>query len=432
MLNKKVLGLWDSVIIVVGIVVGVGIFKVPSQVAYYLPQPHWVLLAWLVGGGICFLGALCYAELATSFPKSGGNYIYLRESFGPLVSFLYGWVEWVIIRPGSIAAVSFISAQATCSLFSIDTYFVKWIAVSSIAFLCIFNLSGLSMGKKIQWVVVTCAVLLLLYLIGAGSFSSKGDWVRLLPTAYVLETSFFQAFFLALVPILWAFGGWHENTFLSGETRNPSVLIPKALMISLGVITFLYLAMNVVYLYLIPIDKMATSPLVIEDVVNIVFKQLGGIIVKLFILIASLATMNGTIITGGRITYALVEDHPVFGIHQKNLYPKKRLTLSIGMIMVLAITFVVLGTFEKLLFFSGMIVWLSFILVTWGLFRLRKKYPDMDRPYRVPMYPWVPLAFLLVCVSLFLNTWLFFPYESLIGLCLLLTGLPVYYFVKQH
>ena len=430
--SSVTLELRDSVAIVMGIVIGVGIFKTPSEVAQYLPSPFWALAAWFAGGVIALMGALCYGELAASFPRTGGNYIYLKESYGTLVAFLYAWIELAIIRPGSIAAISFILAEAFISFFSLSPPMTKPAAIMLILLLSWINLLGLRYSKDVQNALVASILFLLAGTFLMSTFSQKGNFDNFDSSHLTLNAGFLGQFGLALIPILWTYGGWHENTFLSGETRNPSRSIPLALLIAIALIILLYVTANFVYLYLMPLDQIAASQLVMSDAMKILLGRYGQKLVEVFIILASLGGINGILMTGSRMAYALAADYLEEGERNLKALSPKMLNGSIYLMTALSILMVIfLGTFGRLLFFTGIVVWLSFALVAGGLLILRQKYPNLPRPYRVLFYPVTPLLFLLICLALFFNTLLTYPLQSVVGLSMILLGLPVYAIFKK-
>ncbi|MFH1506954.1 MAG: amino acid permease [Candidatus Omnitrophota bacterium] len=427
---KKALSRWDSVAIITAIVIGVGIFRVPAEVAKLLQSPTLMLIAWFLGGLISLLGALCYAELSASFPKTGGNYIYLRESYGKWVAFLFGWTELLVIRAGSIAAIAFISAEYLRSLLAIDIFFIKPLAIFIVLALSLINIFGLSCGKKIHNFLTMINISALVSIILFGIIFQKGSISHFQPTTFVLDKNILSLLGLALIPILWTYGGWHENTFVAEETRDAARTLPQALIIGVSLITVLYLAVNFLYIYLMPVTEMANSSLIGADVFYILHGTAGRKIFEMVVVMASFGSINAMIITGSRITYAMAKDNAVFA-YIKNIstrYGTPHRAIIIN--AVWASVLILLGTFAKLLFFTGILIWLFFVLAVTGIFILRRKFPAIERPYKVWGYPATPAIFILVCAVLFVNTLIFNPIVSLAGLCLLASGIPVYFISK--
>lgn len=427
---KKALNLWDSVAVITAIVIGVGIFRVGSDVAAYLRSPFFILAAWFLGGLISLLGALCYAELASSFPKTGGNYVYLKESYGETFAFLYGWADFFVIRSGSLAAISFIAADYLQTIFPPNHYFTRPIAILIIVALSVINLFGINYGKKVHNTLTVLNISTILGLVILGLFSSKGSMANFAAVS-APDYRFLPALGLALIPILWTYGGWHETTFVAEETKDASKTLPRSLVIGVCLVMFLYVALNALYLYLMPVRKIASSVLIGSDAFNILCGKNGGKIFSAVVVMASLGCINATIITGSRLTYALARDNPVFSclarLDAKYASPRR----AIVVIAIWASVLVVLGQFRTLLFFTGILAWFFFAAVVTGLFVLRKKFPDLKRPYKVWGYPYVPGIFIFICIILFLNTMVFKPLPSLAGLCLFASGIPVY-MVSQY
>lgn len=424
---KRVLSRWDSIAISIGIVIGVGIFRVPAQIAQYLSYPPFILFAWILGGGISFIGALCYAELSASFPETGGNYIYLRKSYGPRIAFLFGWTELIVIRAGSIAAVSLIFSEYLGAFLSLESIGIKPTAILIILILSFLNMIGLVYGKRIQTLMTWAKLIALMSIVLFGLFLKKGNLSHFLEGAPdVFSVSLVSSLGLSMIPILWTYGGWHESVFVAGETREAEKSLPFILMTTIFIITLIYVFMNILYFYLVPPHKIANAPLIASDIFQILFGENGKRFLELLIIIYAIGCINAMIITGSRITYAMARDHRLFrylGAEDPKFGTPLR---SIGLNALLAVGFVLLGTFEKLLFFTGVVVWFFFALVGGSLILLRRKFPQGKRPFSVPLYPWVPLLFIIICSALFLNTIIFYPIQSLIGLAIMLTGIPVF------
>ena len=429
---KRLLGRWDSIAITIGIVIGVGIFRVPAEVAKYLTSPGLIILAWFVAGIICLLGALCYSELSSSFPQTGGNYIYLRESYGRGVGFLFGWTELLVVRTGSIAAVAFISGQYLQSFLALDKLPVKLIATSVVFILSFINILGLRPGKIFQNLSTLAKTLALIAIIILGLSSREGSLSNFLPILGTVDKKILTSFGLALIPILWTYGGWHESTFVTEETKYYRRSLPFSLITAILIVTFIYTAINLVYIYLVPVREIASSELIASNVMQILYGAKARKILEILVIISSLGCINGMIITGSRVTYAMACDNPIFRylgeIDRKHFVPSRSILINTIWTTVL----IIWGTFNQLLFFTGIAVWLFFALAVAGIFILRYKYPQLERPFKVWGYPIVPAVFVLICASLVIITLLFYPIESLFGLCLMLSGVPVFIYLQRR
>ena len=423
---KKILGRWDSIAITIGIVIGVGIFRVPAEVARYLASPALIILAWLVGGIICLLGALCYAELSSSFPETGGNYIYLRQSYGRGIGFLFGWTELLVKRTGATAAVAFVFAEYLRSFLSLANAPIKLIAISVVFFLSFMNILGLRYSKAFQNLSTLTKILALIGIILFGLLSGKGSISNLSCLIAPIDKGILSSFGLALIPILWTYGGWHESTFVTGETRDHKRSLPFSLITGIIIITSLYIVINLVYLYLVPANQMVGAKLIASDVMQILYGAGSRRILEILVIISSLGCINGMIITGSRVTYAMTKDNLVFSylgkINRQHSTPSRSILVNASWTAVL----IIWGTFDKLLFFTGIVYWLFFALSGIGLFLLRHKFPHIERPFKVWGYPVVPVAFIIICTALVINTLFFYTRESLFGLCLTMMGIPIF------
>lgn len=428
---KRLLGPWDVIAINIGIVIGVGIFRVPSEVARYLPSAPLIILAWFLGGLICLLGAFCYSELASSIPETGGNYIYLQRSYGKLTAFLFGWTEVLVIRPGSIAAVAFIFAEYFKSFFSFEKIPLKFIAVSIVFILSLINILGLKPAKRFQNLSTFTKVFALVGIILFGISLRKGSSSNFYSGTTLPATQILPLLGLALIPVLWTYGGWHESTYVSGEIRDYKTSLPFSLIRGTLLISSIYIMINLVYIYLVPAEEIMHTDLIASKAMQILWRDTGRKILEGLVLISSLGCINGMILTGGRLTYCLGKDNRIFRyleeINQHFSTPSRSILFN----ALWATGLIIWGTFNRLLFFTGIVVWLFFALVISGLFILRHKFPQMERPFKTPGFPFTPLVFILICSSLVVNTLFHYPWQSLAGITLTLSGIPIFFFQKK-
>lgn len=415
----------------IAIVLGVGVFIVPSEVAKNLSSPNMIMLAWLVGGLISLLGALCYAELSSSFPKTGGSYIYLKESYGPMTGFLFGWTELLVIRTGSIAAVSFIFAEYLQSFLSIkENSLLKPIAITTVVIFSIINIAGLRYGKRVQNLSVVARILAIVMIVFLGLISGKGSMMNLHSGHLSSGKGILPLFGLALIPILWTYGGWHENTFVAEETMDAKKVIPFALIAGIFIITGLYLLINFFYLYLMTPDLIKGPGLVASKALEILWGDKGKKLLEAMVIVSSLGCLNAMLLTGSRVTYAMAKDNAIFKyigtVNPASGMPVRAIIIN----SVWAIVLIWLGTFNMLLFFTGIMVWVFFALTAGSVFILRHKFPKIERPYKVWGYPIVPAVFILICLALSINSMVHYPFQSLIGLCFAMTGIPLFFMTQ--
>ena len=427
----KVLSLWDSIAISIGVAIGVGIFRVPSELAKVMPIPQLIIIAWFMGGLFSIIGALCYAELSSSLPETGGDYVYIRESYNHLAAFLYGWTSILVIRTGIIAAVSFVFAEYASSLLSLDHVFVKPIAIMSILFLSIINGVKIHTGKNILNISVLAKIVALIAIIIFAFTSKEGNIKNLY---YIPQNNHFNILYmfgLALVPILWTYGGWHENTFMTGETKNAQRVLPIALISGTLSITIIYVFLNIVYLYLIPIRDMINADLIAGEVMKVIFGKWAKKAMEALIIISSFGTLNAVIMTSSRITYAMSSDNPFFRylshVHNNFKTPFRAIMVN----GLWSIILVIWGSFNKLLFFTGLLVWIFFATIIFGVIVLRIRYPDLERPFRVWGYPVTPLIFVAICLWICVDICLKYPGQSIVGILIMLSGIPIYLFTRR-
>lgn len=433
MSETKALGRCDSIAISIGIVIGVGIFGVPAEIAQLLPSAQLILLAWIVGGLFSLFGGFCYAELAASLPESGGDYIYLRESYGPVIAFLFAWTELMIIRTGSNATVALLFAEYACSLASLDKSWVTLLAVSVIIALTIVNSFGIKYGAKVQNIVTIAKVVALMILVSFGLTSGKGDpnnfFGSPMPPA---NFDTLRHFLLALIPILWTYGGWRDNVFLAGETKNAHKSVPFALLSACTFVTVIYLLMNAFYLYLMTPEKIAHTRLIANEVLTILWGPQGAKLLEGIIVVSAIGVINAMLMTGSQIAHAMSKDNPMFRSLEKinsNTGTPLRALIFNGAWSCLLVC--VGGSFEKLLYFTGFAVWFFFSLIAAAVILLRRKQPQLKRSFKVPAYPYVPAALSLISMALCINTLASDPENGLKGVALVLAGLPILWLQRK-
>ncbi|MBD3379755.1 MAG: amino acid permease [Candidatus Omnitrophica bacterium] len=422
---KKSLGRWDSVAIVIAIVIGVGIFRTPSTVAELLASPALIIAAWTAGGVISALGALCYAELSSSMPRSGGTYVYLRKAYGALPAFLFGWSELLVIRTGSIAALAFIFGEYLSSFLGAGTGPVKIYAALCVVLLALVNMAGMKYGKGVQNIFVAAKIASLGAMLVLGFSSGAGDLAHFSGEG-VPDRSLPAAFALALIPVLWTFGGWHENVYMAGETRKAPETLPFALMTGILSITVLYVAVNALYIYLFPAGEIARSGLIASRVFNIVSGRYGQKILEAVIVVSSAAAVNAMLMTGSRIMYAAGRDNSLFAFMNRMNFRTGVPLRALGVTSAWSLLLIFWGNFNRLLYFTGFVFWAFFAASAAGVIVLRKKYPQMERPYRVWGYPLTPLVFSAVSAILAAVTFVSRGTASLTGTVILVSGIPVY------
>lgn len=445
------LGLFDSTMVMMGIVIGSGIYLTSGIMAKGLPSPGLVILAWLVGGLLTLTGALTFAELGAAMPHAGGQYVYLREAYGPLFGFLFGWIAFLVYMTGGIAGLAVAFAEYLAIYFPglsfksvIFTIPLPWtvysfsfghiVAVAMILVLTAINYRGLVFGKIVQnlFTVVKIGTLLLFIILGFTIGKGNGIDFSLVPQATDWDFSqLIVGFGLALVAVNWAFDGWNNVNFVSGEIKNPRRNLPLALITGTLSITVLYVLINMVYFYALPIGEVVGEVRIAEKSARALFGGAAAGLITGAVLISVFGATNGSILAGPRIYFAMAKDGLFFKkvaeVHPKYRTPAFAVLIQGLWSCVLALS----GSFEQLytfVVFSALAFWVA---VAVAVFVIRKKRPDLQRPYKVWGYPVVPLIFIITSVCILINTFLEKPVESLAGIGFAVIGIPVYYYWRK-
>jgi amino acid transporter len=429
------LGLWSAVAVLVGSTIGSGIFRTPAGVAQRVDDVPLFLLAWVLGGAVVLCGALTYSELAAAFPRSGGVYVFVRESFGPLPAFLFTWAELWVIRPGAFGAIGITASAYTLRTLGYDpaTEVIgsiraeQLLGAGYIALVGAVNYMGIHRGALLQNLSTAFKVgaLALLVIVGF-AFGSAGTTAQGGMLAQRASVGL-SPFLLAMVAILWAYDGWADLAFVGGEVKDPQRNLPRALLIGTATVVVLYLSANLVYLYLIPIEQMKHAELVAADVARLVIGPAGVVIVSAAIAVSTFGTLNGSMMTAPRIFFAASED----GLFPKAIArvdPRTHApTAAILLMMVMGIIFILIRRFNDLAnqFIIG--IWPFYALAVAGVFVLRRTRPTLERPYRTWGFPVVPLLFLAGAVLLLGNYLVSETRAFAIDIGIILTGVPAYW-----
>jgi APA family basic amino acid/polyamine antiporter len=452
--GKTSLGLFDSTTIVAGSMVGSGIFLVSADIARLTGSPGWLLLVWLFAGAMTVAAALSYGELAAMFPKAGGQYVYLREAFGRQPAFLFGWTQLTVIQTGTIAAVAVAFARFLGVLIPAVSdqpllgsgHFAptpqRLVAIVLIVALTWSNSRGLEAGKQVQntFTVAKGLVLLALVALGAFALASHHDAGT---TPALWAPSFFGAggaaplatLGPAMVGALFAADAWNNITFTAGEVRDPAKNLPRALALGTGAVIGLYLLVNVAYLAILPLAQIAHAPAdrVASAAVSAFVGPGAAIAVAVGILVSTFGCVNGMVLAGARVSYAMAEDG-LFFRSAGTLNPRGVPGVALWLQAVWAGLLCLSGTYSELLDYVIFAVLLFYILTLAGLFSLRRKRPDAERPYRAVLYPWLPAAYMLAAAAVAVSL-LLAPEtrnQSLAGLGCVVVGLPVYLYVSNR
>ncbi len=430
----RVLGFTSVVGILVGTVIGSGIFVAPNRIASLVESPQLILAVWVIGGVLSLFGALAFAELGAAFPQAGGMYVYLRESYGRLVAFLFGWTLFFVIDSGAIAtlAVAFSSRYLPYFL-PLTPLASRIVAVALIAFLVAVNLLGVRYGAALQNLLMfikfgaILAVTLAAFTLGHGSAS---HFVEPAPAGW--SGGLVGNFGAALVLSLWAYKGWEAVTFSSGEIKNPRRNIPVGLIAGTAVVVVLYLATNLAYLYIFPAGEIAKSSRIAADVMEMVAGPVGATLVAGVILCSITGAANGNVLTAPRVFFAMARDGLFFRkfaeVHPKLLTPYVSIVATGAWAAVLSVT----GTFEQLATYVVFGQWIFFGLTVGAVMVLRRTRPQIERPYRTWGYPVTPVIFIAAALYISGSTLVTQPLHAAAGLALILAGVPAYWYWQRH
>ena len=424
---RAVLSLFDAVALIVGIVVGAGIFRTPSLVAANAGSGEAFLAAWILGGLVSLVGALCYAELTTAFPNAGGDYHFLTRAFGKKTGFLFAWARMSVIQTGSVALLAFIFGDYLSQVYSFGEYSSVVYAAAAVVALTAVNVAGVKSGTGTQNLLTTTEVAGVMLIITAGFYFAAGDG----PTTAVAATASAEASFgLTMVFVLLTFGGWNEAAYISSELRDGKTgkrRMAKALIVGIVIITALYLLVNLAYLNALGLGGMASSEAVGGDLMRLAFGETGVVLIGLLVAVSALTSANATIFTGARTNYAMGRDFPVFARLGKwdaaagapvNAFVAQGL-VALGLVLLGLVT---RKGFETIVEYTAPVFWLFFLLVGVALFVLRRKEPDAERPIRVPLYPLTPLVFCLTSAYLLYASLAYTGLGALVGVAVLALG----------
>ncbi|MCK7524686.1 MAG: amino acid permease [Ignavibacteriales bacterium] len=447
------LTLTAAIMIVAGSMIGSGIFRKPATMAAQLMSPELLLIVWLVAGIITFIGALCNAEVAGMIDATGGQYVYFQKMYGNFVSYLYGWSVFAVIQTGAGAAIAYVFGEylgyfikypqlpesvqnfslyvpIVGNIFPFAEFGAKVSAILCILFLTGINYVGVIFGGAVQsfvtFIKIASIVLLSFLLLASGTGSlaniSTGFSMPASSTSNIISL-----FGLAIAGAFWAYDGWNNLTFVAGEIKQPQRNVPLGLLFGTLIVVIVYMLVNVAYLYVLPIEKMAQSPLVAATAAEFVFGSKGAILISIAVIISTFGALNGNILSTARVCFAMSRNNMFIKsldkIHPRYATPHTSLVAQ-GLWSCLL---VLSGTFDTITDYVMFASWLFYMLGAYGVIVLRKKMPDVPRPYKVWGYPYTPMIFVIFSFLFLVNT-LVSDYENAaMGLLLILLGLPFYY-----
>jgi len=465
---ERTLGLWACISLVIGAVIGSGIFMKPATMAAQVGSPTILLLVWVIAGIISLFGGMINAEIGTILPNTGGQYVYYRHMYGEFFAFLYGWASFIVINTAAIAAIAFVFAQyfeyfihlprfsgeiehslhiylpGIGKLYLLENFGVKSLAILLIVIISFINYRSMKAGGAVLLLSTILKVAALLLLVFFIFFSGKGSFSNFFTNSVDRDPSFkatVTGFIAATSGALAAFDGWNNLGMVAGEIKSPQKNIPRGLFVGITVCLLMYLLVNQAFLYVLPIDVMKNSPLVASDALAVVMGVAGGGFIALMVMIATLGSVNSNVMPNARITFAMGEQK-VFAEWTGKVHPRFRTPgNAIWLQGIWCCIFVLTGSFDMLTDMFVFITWIFYGFAAYGIFILRKKMPDAERSYRVWGYPVVPVIFIFFASFYFVVTlytdisnYLSGKSEfinSVYGLLLTLAGVPVYLYYRK-
>jgi len=441
------LGRWDATLLTVGAVIGTGIFITSADVARALPHHGLILLVWSLGGLLTLAGALTYAELGALYPRAGGMYHYLKEAYGPFVGFLYGWACFLVIMSGGIAALavafgeylgSFLPLFSTRNiLFSMPLGPWTWsvsggqvAAAAAILVLTAINYLGLREGAFVQNLLSVLKIGAIVVFVGLAFLIEAPQ--SMLPASPLPPAGLLTAFGVAMIAVLWTYDGWYGPTFSAGEMKDPQRTLPFGLVWGTVLIMALYALMNIVYIRTLSLEEMAATSRIGETAATVLFGVVGGKLMSAAVLISTLGCVSASILYCSRIYHPMARDGVFFRslskVHPRFHTPGRSLWAQSLWAVMLALS----GSYEQLYTYVIFVSLLFHVATAGAVIVLRVKRPDLDRPYRVFGYPWVPILFVLTSALLVWSTLVERPVESLVGIALLAIGVPAYLWWRRN
>ena len=422
------LGVWDASSLVVGTVIGAGIFLVPSIMARHLPSATAILAVWVVGGVLSYFGALAYAELGAMFPATGGQYVFIREAFGKPLAFLCGWTLFLVVMPGQIAALAIGFATYLGTFVHLNGVGGRLIAVGLIAIFTFVNYRGLTLGSLVQNVFTVLKLAGIAVLVGAAFLSRHPSQLHFAATRSDFNPTQFG---LALAAALVAYDGWNNLSFVNGEILNTKRTIPRALGLGVAFCAVVYVVVTSAYMRVLPVSELAASPHVGTEVAAHVLGAGGVVFLTIAILISILGSTNGNILAAPRLYFAQAEDGLFFS-RFATVHPRfKTPSFSILMQGIWASLLALTGSYELVVTYAIFCAWVFYLFVVLGLIVLRWRKPSYPRPYRMWGYPVTPLLFAAVTVWFLVNSLIGNPVPSFTGLAILAAGIPVYFLWRR-
>ncbi len=429
---KKELTRFDLTMIAIGSMIGSGIFLTPSIIAKALPSTYLIFLVWLIGGAVTLCGALTFAELGSLFPQAGGVYVFLSKGYGNIFGFLYGWAYYLVVNTGGIAALSVAFATYLGYFIPLNSSGIKIVAVSGIIILTYINITGVKSGGIFSDIFTILKLVGIAGLIFIGIVLGSSSHNNFSVSNFFNNGLHLQGIGIAMVGVLWSYGGWQHATFTAGEAKRPRIDVPIAMIIAAASVTLIYLLSNLAYMYLLPINTIGASHSLAADAVQTVVGVIGGSLIAVAIFISTFGTAGIYTLTAPRIYYAMASDGIFFKsvskIHPKYNTPYNAILIQSSWAIILILFW---GTFENLISYVVFTDWIFFGLTAATIFIFRKRKLSSDTGYKTPLYPLTPLFFIAVSTWFVINTLIEKPEQAIAGIIMLGLGVPIYFYWKN-
>jgi len=422
---KRQFGLWTAVALIIGQVIAVGIFLTPAGMAKSVGSPFWLLVIWLFISLMTLSGALCYGELASRFPEAGGSYVYLREIYGKVAAFLYGWMVLLVLDPGLTAVFGVGLASYAGFLVELSPFGKQLLAISVVIIVGLINILGAKIGANFLKVLTVLKVGTLLFIIIYGFLGGLGDWKNFQPF-FAVPKDTFGAFAGGMVGAFFAFAGWWEVTRIAGEIENAEKNVPKALTLGVIGLTIIYILTSAVFIYLVPIANVTNDETFAAQAGIALFGNIGGVIFSIIVIISVLGTLFAYLMVSPRVYYAMANDGLFFksfgDLHPRFNTPHRATIIQVFLAVILILS----GSFQQIISYFFFVVMLFIAMTVAGLFKIHKKEFS---GYKTFLYPLTPIFFISVTLIVMLMIAMQNPLQSFLGAGVVLLGIPVYYLI---
>jgi len=429
---KREIGVRTATALIVGEIIAVGIFLTPAGMAKSLGSPFWLLLVWVLMAGLSLCGALCFGELAARFPEAGGGYVYLREIYGPLLAFLYGWMGLLVMDPGLTAAIATGAASYVGYGLRLSPWSNRLVAIVAILLIAFVNIRGVKLGAWfVRWLTVLKVGFLSFIVLWAFG-TQKGSWSNFLPFVAQRQGSrhLIEALAIATVGSFFSFAGWWDVSKLTGEVRNPSRTMPRAFIYGISIVAAVYILTSAAFAYLVPMEQVTNGQAFAAQIGEVLFGKTGAQVFSFFVIVAVLGSLAPIIMSAPRVYFAMARDGLFFPaaavIHPRFKTPARAIALQ----AVLASLLVLSGTFEEIISYFFFVVLVFIGLTVFGIFRLRRR--GLSQEFSTPGYPFTPIVFLALLLLMLLLLGVGQPRQSFLGVGVVALGIPVYYLIFRR